>query len=162
MQNGKIQIISLLSFVLSLLFLSVSVKTNNINLYLFMVALYYMKQIIIYIDPERNSEILDILNEHNVGGVAFYDVMGAGPVEHKPVQEMVRMYMTGKTIIPEHVKITKIETVVSDSIAQEIVDAILNSVQSEKDPQGIIFVKDVANAYIIGPKQSGEDAIRKR
>jgi hypothetical protein len=74
--------------------------TSNINLYLFMVALYYMKQIIIYIDPEKNSEVLDILNKHSVGGVAFYDVMGAGPVEHKPVPEMVRMYMTGKTIIP--------------------------------------------------------------
>ncbi len=127
-----------------------------------MVALHYMKQIIIYIEPKRSSEIIDILNEHKVGGVAFYDVMGAGPVEHKPVHGMVRMYLTGKTIIPEHVKITKIETVVSDSIAQEIVDAILNSVQSEKDPQGIIFVKDVANAHIIGTKQSGEEAIRKR
>jgi len=122
-----------------------------------------MKQIIIYIDPEKNSEVIDILNKHSVGGVAFYDVMGAGPVEHKPVPEMVRMYMTGKTIIPEHVKITKIETVVPDSIAQEIVDDILNSIQSaEKDPQGIIFVRDVANAYIIGTKQSGEEAIRKR
>jgi nitrogen regulatory protein P-II 1 len=121
-----------------------------------------MKQIIIYIDPERTSEILDILNEHNVGGVGFYDIMGAGPVERKPVYEMVRTYMTGKTIIPEHVKITKIETVVPDSLAQEIVDDILNRVQSEKDPQGIIFVKDVDNAYMIGTKQSGEDAIRKR
>jgi hypothetical protein len=50
-----------------------------------MVALYYMKQIIIYIDPERNSEVIDILNGHSVGGVAFYDVMDAGPLEHKPV-----------------------------------------------------------------------------
>ena len=73
-----------------------------------MVALYYMKQIIIYIDPERNSEILDILNEHNVGGVAFYDVMGAGPVEHKPVYEMVRMHIIEKRLFMSILKLPKL------------------------------------------------------
>ena len=48
------------------------------------------------------------------------------------------------------------------SIKINIIYLLLNSIQSEKDPQAIIFVKDVANAYIIGPKQSREDTIRKR
>ena len=121
-----------------------------------------MKQIVIYVEPETSSDIIDILNKHEVGGVAFYDLMGAGPIEHEPVPEMVRMYMTGKSIIPEHIKITKLESVVSDSVVQEIVDDILNSIQPGKEPHGIIFVKDVDNAYIIGTKQSGEEAIRKR
>jgi nitrogen regulatory protein P-II 1 len=87
--------------------------------------------------------------------------MGAGPIEHKPVPHMVRMFMTGKSVIPEHIKITKIESVVSDSVVQEIVDDILNNIQPGKEPHGIIFVKDIDNAYIIGTKQSGEEAIRK-
>lgn len=121
-----------------------------------------MKQIVIYVEPETSSEIVDVLNKHEVGGVALYDIMGAGPIEHKPVSEMVRMYMTGKSIIPEHIKITKLESVVSDSVVQEIVDDILNTIQPGKEPHGIIFVKDVDNAYIIGTKQSGEEAIKKR
>lgn len=49
---------------------------------------------------QKQAEIIDILNKHNVGGVAFYDLMGAGPIEHKPVPHMVRMFMTGKSVIP--------------------------------------------------------------
>jgi len=121
-----------------------------------------MKQIVIYVEPETSSDIIEILNKHNVGGVAFYDLMGAGPIEHKPVPQMVRMFMTGKSIIPEHIRITKIESVVSDSVVQEIVDDILNNIQPGKEPHGIIFVRDIDSAYVIGTKQSGEEAIRKR
>ena len=67
--------------------------------------------------------------------------------------------MTGKNIVPEFVKRTKVETVVTDSSVKEIVEDIINNLGSESNPRGMIFVKEVSNAYEIGTKQSGEAII---
>ena len=49
-----------------------------------------------------------------------------------------------------------IETVVSDSSAKEIIDDLVGSLGSENEPRGVIFVKDVSNAYEMGTKLSGD------
>ena len=61
-----------------------------------------------------------------------------------------------RMIIPEYVKRTKDEAVVSDSMAKEIVDEILNNLNPGKEAQGMIFLKDISDAYEIGTKKSGE------
>lgn len=43
---------------------------------------------------------------------------------------MVRSYMTGRTIVPEYARRTKVETIVSDSVMNQIVDDILDSMAS--------------------------------
>ena len=44
----------------------------------------------------------------------------------------------------------------SDSSAKEIIDDLLGGLGSENEPRGVIFVKDVSNAYEIGTKLSGD------
>jgi nitrogen regulatory protein P-II 1 len=76
---------------------------------------------------------------------------------------MVRAYATGRTIIPEHSKRTKVETIVSDSIVNQI-DDISNSLgqhHAGKAVHGMIFVKDVSDAYEIETKQRGEAVLKK-
>lgn len=118
-----------------------------------------MKEIEIFISPERLFEVTDILHKHNVGGVTFFEINGSGRTKREPIPEMVRSYMTGKNIIPEFAKRIKVEAIVSDSSAKQIIDDILNTISPGSDAQGMIFVKEVANAYEIGTKQSGDAAL---
>jgi nitrogen regulatory protein P-II 1 len=123
-----------------------------------------MKEISIFIRTGHLARVLDILKKHNVGGIAFYEINGAGRLKREAVPEMVRMYQTGRMITPEHEKRTKVETIVSDSAMNPIVDEISNSLipHAGDEPHGMIFVKDVADAYEIGTKQRGEAVITRK
>ena len=114
-----------------------------------------MKEITIFIRAEYLSKVTEILNKHNVGGLAFYEVNARGRTKIKEVPEMVRAYMTGKKITPEHEKRTKLETIVSDSIAKQLIDDLIK-IDSGSKGHGMIFVKEVVNAHEIGSTQSGE------
>jgi nitrogen regulatory protein P-II 1 len=67
--------------------------------------------------------------------------------------------MTGKTVTPDYVKRTKVETVVADSMVNQIVDDISDSLSQhtgKDEVHGMIFVKNVSDAYEIGTKLRGE------
>jgi nitrogen regulatory protein PII len=122
-----------------------------------------MKEISIYILTEDLAKVLEILKKHNVGGIAFYEVIGAGRVAREAVPEMVRSYMTGKTVTHEHEKRTKVETIVSDSEANPILDEISNSLgqHAENKARGMMFIKDVSHAHEIGTNQRGEAVLTR-
>jgi nitrogen regulatory protein P-II 1 len=115
-----------------------------------------MKEISIFIRTDDLAEITGILNKHNVGGLSFYDVRGAGRMKREAVPEMVRSYMTGRMITPDYEKRTKVETIVPDSAMNPIVDDLINNFNPKTGANGMIFVKDVSDAYEIGTKQRGE------
>ena len=117
-----------------------------------------MKQIDIFIRTDDLKQVTDILQKSGVGGITFYEIKGAGRMKREAVPEMVRSYMTGRMITPEYVKRTKVEAVVPDSAVKIIVDG-LNDISSDKEAHGMIFVKDVSDAYEIGTKVSGEAAL---
>jgi nitrogen regulatory protein PII len=71
-------------------------------------------------------------------------------MKREAVPEIVRSCMTGRMITPEYVKRTKVEAVVPDSTVKIIVD-MLNDISSS-EAHGMIFVKDVSDAYEIGTK----------
>ncbi len=123
-----------------------------------------MKEISIFIHTDDIAKVTEILRKHNVGGMTFYDVNGAGRVKREAVPEMVRAYMTGRTITPDYVKRTKVETIVSDSAMNQIVDDISNSLGQHAggEAHGMIFIKDVSDAYEIGTKQRGEAVLTRR
>ena len=116
-----------------------------------------MKEISLYIRPEDFSKVVGILRKNNVGGITFFETNGSGRTKHAPVPERVRMYMTGKMITPEFVKGTKVEVIVPDSSANQIVEDILNTLNSEA--HGMIFVKDVTGAYEIGTNLKGDSVL---
>jgi nitrogen regulatory protein P-II 1 len=117
-----------------------------------------MKELSIFIRKDDLTQVTEILRKHNVGGITFYDINGAGRVKREAVPEMVRSYMTGRTITPDYVKRTKVETIVPDSAANQIVDDLSNSLSEHagKEAHGMIFIKNVSDAYEIGTKQRGE------
>lgn len=125
------------------------------KLYLFDLVIGAMKEISIFIRAENLPKVTEILNKHNVGGFAFYEVNARGRTKIKEVHEMVRAYMTGRKITPEHEKRTKVETIVPDSLANQIVDDLVR-IRSGSEGHGMVFVKEAVNAHEIGTAQSGE------
>ena len=123
-----------------------------------------MKEISIIIHTDDLAKVTEILRKHNVGGMTFYDVNGAGRVKREAVPEMVRAYMTGRTITPDYVRRTRVESIVSDSAMNQIVDDISNSLGQHAggEAHGMIFIKDVSDAYEIGTKQRGEAVLTRR
>src|SRR5919112_543143 len=123
-----------------------------------------MKEISLFIIRDDLERVTDILRKHNVGGITFYEINGAGRTKRDAVPEMVRAYMTGRTITPDYVKRTKVETIVPDSAVNQIVDDISNSLgqRAGNNARGMIFVKDVSDAYEIGTKQRGEAVLTRK
>lgn len=117
-----------------------------------------MKEISIFIPKDDLAQVTEILRKHNVGGITFYEINGAGRTKRDAVPEMVRAYMTGRTIVPDYAKRTKVETIVSDSEMNPILDDISNSLgqHAGSEAHGMIFIKDVFDAYELGTKQRGE------
>ena len=123
-----------------------------------------MKEISIFIPTDDLARVTEILRKHNVGGMTFYEINGAGRTKRDAVPEMVRSYMTGRTITPDYVKRTKLETIVSDSAMNQIVDDISNSLgqHAENKARGMMFIKDVSHAHEIGTKQRGEAVLSSK
>ena len=117
-----------------------------------------MKEISIFVPTEDLEQVAEILKKHKVGGMTFYQINGAGRTKREALPEMVRSYMTGRMITPEYAKRIRVETIVSDSLVNQILEDISNSLgqHAGNEAHGMIFIKDVYDAYEIGTKQRGE------
>src|SRR5919206_1932769 len=104
-----------------------------------------MKEISIVIPTDDLEQVAEILRKHNVGGISFYEINGAGRMQREALPEIVHSYMTGKTIIPDYAKRIKVETIVPDSTVNEIVGDISDSLSQHAGDEagGMIFVKNV-------------------
>ncbi len=123
-----------------------------------------MKEISILIPTEDLEQVAEILKRHKVGGMTFYQINGAGRTKRDALPEMVRSYMTGRMITPDYAKRIKVETIVSDSLVNQILEDISNSLgqHAGNEAHGMIFVKDVYDAYEIGTKQRGEAVLTSK
>ena len=117
-----------------------------------------MKEISIFIPTEDLDQVVEILKKHKVGGMTFYQINGAGRTKREALPEMVRSYMTGRMITPDYAKRIRVETIVSDSLVNQILEDISNTIgqHAGNEAHGMIFIKDVYDAYEIGTKQRGE------
>jgi nitrogen regulatory protein P-II 1 len=109
-----------------------------------------MKRNDLIIPHERLIEVNTILHKHKAGGMTFYDIKGRGRSRYEPVGRGVMRY------VPEFVSWTKIEVLVPDSMAKPIIDDILKVISIGSAADGKIFLYDVAEAYDIGTKGTGD------
>lgn len=114
-----------------------------------------MKRLDVIIPQERLADVNNILHRHKVRGMTFYDVKGRGRAKREPVA-------VGRGVmryVPEFGFRTKIEVLVSDTIATKIIKILLKEIGTGSASDGKIFVYDVAEAYDIGSKEEGDDAL---
>ena len=123
-----------------------------------------VKEISVFVPTEDLEQVAEILKKHKVGGMTFYQINGAGRTKREALPEMVRSYMTGRMITPDYAKRIKVETIVSDSLVNQILEDISNSLgqHAGNEAHGMIFIKDVYDAYEIGTKQRGEAVLTSK
>jgi nitrogen regulatory protein P-II 1 len=123
-----------------------------------------VKEISIFVPTEDLEQVAEILKKHKVGGMTFYQINGAGRTKREALPEMVRSYMTGRMITPDYAKRIKVETIVSDSLVNQILEDISYSIgqHAGNEAHGMIFIKGVYDAYEIGTKQRGEAVLTSK
>jgi nitrogen regulatory protein P-II 1 len=114
-----------------------------------------LKRIDLIIPLERLRDLNDLMHEHDVGGLTFYDVKGRGRSrqEHVAVGRGVMRY------VPEFGSRMKVEVLVSNEKMKPLIDDILAKIGTGSLSDGKIFVYDVSEAYDIGSKESGDNAL---
>jgi nitrogen regulatory protein P-II 1 len=114
-----------------------------------------MKRIELLINHEKLHEVNKLLRDHKVGGLTSYDIKGRGRTKHEPIT----IGRGAMKYIPEFGSRIKVEVVVPDSIAKPIIDDVLKLISTGSASDGKIFVYGVAEAYDIGTKQTGDNAL---
>lgn len=114
-----------------------------------------LKRIDLIIPLERLRDLNDMMHEHDVGGLTFYDVKGRGRSRQEPVAvgRGVMQY------VPQFGSRMKVEVLVSNEKMKPLIDDILAKIGTGSLSDGKIFVYDVSEAYDIGSKESGDNAL---
>ena len=112
-----------------------------------------MKKIEAIIKPFKLDEVKDKLNEIGVKGITVSEVKGFG--RQKGHTELYR----GAEYVVDFLPKVKLEIIVSDSMVEEIVEAITKTAQTGRIGDGKIFVLPVEDIIRIRTGEHGEDAV---
>lgn len=112
-----------------------------------------MKKLEIIIKPERLDDLKSILDNCKSTGLMISNIMGYG--SQKGHKQIYRGNEYNVNLLPK----VKVETVVNDDVANAIIDAVVDKINTGTYGDGKIFVYDVADAVRIRTGERGEDAL---
>lgn len=112
-----------------------------------------MKKIEAVIKPFKLDDVKDALNQINVTGMTISEVKGFG--RQRGHKEIYRGAEYQVDFVPK----TKLDLVVDDALADQVVDIISKTANTGKIGDGKIFVLPVGDAIRIRTGESGRDAI---
>jgi nitrogen regulatory protein P-II 2 len=112
-----------------------------------------MKLITAIIKPFKLDEVRKAISDVGVQGVTVTEVRGFG--RQRGHTEIYR----GAEYVVEFVPKTKIEIAVDDSLAEQVIEAIINSAKTGKVGDGKIFVCDLEQVVRIRTGERGSIAI---
>ena len=107
-----------------------------------------MKKLEIIIRPERLDDLKVILNNNNAHGLMITNIMGYGSQVYNGVD-------FGGNLLPK----VKVESIVSDETYEQIIDQIIEEINTGVYGDGKIFVYEVTDAIRIRTGERGEDAL---
>ena len=112
-----------------------------------------MKKVEAIINPLKLDEVKEALGEVGVQGMTVTEVKGFGRTGGK--REVYR----GSAYVVDFVPKVKIEVVVPDALAMQVIDAVEKAAKTGRIGDGKIFVSPVEEAVRIRTGERGEDAI---
>lgn len=112
-----------------------------------------MKFIIAIIKPFKLDEVREALGAIGVAGMTVSEVKGFG--RQKGQTEIYRGAEYSTNMLPK----VKLEIAVSDDIAEQVVETIQQTANTEAIGDGKIFVLDLASATRIRTGEAGETAL---
>ncbi|MHB9037623.1 MAG: P-II family nitrogen regulator [Armatimonadota bacterium] len=112
-----------------------------------------MTKIEAIIRPAKLDDVKEALDEVGIKGITVTNVMGAGK------QRGRTQYYRGQEYVVNLLDKTKIETVVSDDMAESVIDAIKKAAFTGEIGDGKIFVSKVDEVIRIRTGECGQIAI---
>ena len=112
-----------------------------------------MKKIEAIIKPFRLDEVKDALQDIGVQGLTAIEARGFG--RQRGRTELYR----GAEYVVEFLPKVKIEVVVKDDMVDQAIDTIVDTVQSGKFGDGMIFVSSVERARRIRTGEEGDEVL---
>ena len=112
-----------------------------------------MKLVLATIKPHKLDEVKEALHGVGISGITVAEVKGFG--RQKGHTELYR----GAEYVIDFVPKVKLEIVVEDSLAGNVVEAIAGAARTGSIGDGKIFVLDVEQALRIRTGDTGDDAL---
>ena len=112
-----------------------------------------MKLIIAAIKPFKLEEVREALTGAGVRGMMVTEIKGFG--SQSGHTEIYRGAEYTVNFVPK----VKIELVVADGMADQVVEIIQNTARTDKIGDGKVFVLDVAQAVRVRTGETGDDAL---
>ena len=112
-----------------------------------------VKKIEAIIKPFKLDDVKDALHDVGVSGITVSEVKGFG--RQKGHTELYR----GAEYVIDFLPKVKVEVVVEDNLAENVVEAIENAARTGRIGDGKIFVIDIEQAIRIRTGDRGADAI---
>lgn len=112
-----------------------------------------MKKLEIIIQPEKLEDLKALLDENNVNGLMLTNIMGYG--KQKGHKQYYRGAEYSVNLLPK----IKVETVVPDETAEDLINKIVKAVQTGVYGDGKIFIHNIEDAIRIRTGERGIDAI---
>jgi nitrogen regulatory protein P-II 2 len=112
-----------------------------------------MKLVIAIIKPFKLDDVREALSEIGVQGITVTEVKGFG--RQKGHTELYR----GAEYVVDFLPKVKVETVIKDSMVDQVIEAISKAANTGKIGDGKIFVSTVDKAVRIRTGEAGDDAL---
>ncbi len=105
------------------------------------------------IKPEKLEDLKTILDECHASGIMITNIMGYG--NQKGYKQVYRGAEYNVNLLPK----VKVETVVTDDIAEHIVEKVVKEINTGNYGDGKIFIYDVEDAVRIRTGERGTEAL---
>ncbi len=112
-----------------------------------------MKKLEIIIKPEKLEELKEILEASKANGIMISNIMGYG--NQKGYKQMYRGTEYVVNLLPK----VKVETVVAEDVAEQIIDRVVKEITTGNIGDGKIFLYEVQDAVRIRTGERGEEAL---
>ncbi|QAY66841.1 P-II family nitrogen regulator [Paenibacillus protaetiae] len=112
-----------------------------------------MKHLTIIVRPERVSSVTAALQAIGVTGMTISDVRGQG------TQKGTRTLYRGVEYQTDFIVKNKIETIISDGLYDQAVEAIIEAARTGSIGDGKIFVSEISEVIRIRTGETGEHAL---
>ena len=112
-----------------------------------------MKKIEAIIKPFKLDEVKDELNKAGIQGITVSEVKGFG--RQKGHTELYRGAESVVDVLPK----VKLEIIVTDDLAEKVINTIMNTAKTGRIGDGKIFVQNIEDAIRIRTGERGKDAI---
>ena len=106
-----------------------------------------------YVRPHKLEEVKTAVSNVGVSGITVTDVRGCGSSPERAT------LLAGQEILVALPVRSKLETVVPESMADEVVQAILRSARTGEPGDGKVFVEPIVEAVRIRTGERGSDAV---